>query len=395
MFMQNIKQNICLMFGGKSVEHDISILTGIQALCAMDKTKYNVFAVYVSKGGEFFCVPNSVSASDFINVDKLKKVFEPICFLPSDNAIYKMDKNRKKLKRLGIIDAVIVAMHGQNGEDGSVSGLLQLANIPYSCCGVVSSAICMDKAYTKDIFRAGGFKTMPYYVLREKDFEDGRDKNIKSAIKKLGLPIIVKPSCLGSSIGISSCENERELIDGIELALKFSDKVVLEKMLTNFVEVNCSAMGTLKEVEISECEQPIAMKDFLSFEDKYLVGTQKNIHSSKSVQKMKRKLDISDSLVEKIKKLTKELYICFDCKGVVRVDYMVERETNNIYVNEINTIPGSLAYFLWQRDGCGFDTFIDRLIELAKKTHTSNETKLSSFASSVLESGSGAKMRKK
>lgn len=316
--------NILIVYGGKSCEHDISVIT---ACLAKGYFKGNILSAYLDQDNVCYLVPNGFTPKQHKTV-KLKK---QIVFLLGKKQIGVVSGRRmcKTVK----IDVAVNCCHGRCGEDGAVAALCELCNIPVVGSGVISSGITMDKIFTKRVLSSLKIPNVSGIGLNggftEKDLAE---------MEKWGYPIIVKPATLGSSIGISLCHNKTELKEGLEEAFGYDNRVLCEKALTNFYELNCSAMRTEQGVEISAVERPVTSHDILTFHDKYMRGEKFETVSE----------PVDEKTAKKVKSLTEKIYREFALEGVVRVDFLVEKETGKVYVNEINSIPGSLAYGLWQ-----------------------------------------------
>ena len=316
-------KNVAVIFGGKSVEHDISILTGVMALNSIEKDKFNPIPIYISKSGEWFTSKELFDLDGYKNlkIEKLKKV----CFISGDNTLYIV--KGKKLKKLESIYSVVNCLHGERGEDGAISGMLKLCNISLTSSSILPSAISMDKSISALVLSA-----LKVPVLNSITVDS--IGQVDSVIEKLNFPLIVKPNLLGSSIGISKATDKESLILAIENALKYGEKAVVQPFLQDFIEINCAVYRDENGfIKVSECERPIARDKILSFGDKYKDG------------KREFPANIDKKLSDKIKKITKKVYTKLNFSGVIRIDYFVS--DGKVYLNEINSIPGSLSYYLF------------------------------------------------
>lgn len=354
-------KNIMIVFGGQSTEHDISILSAMQVINAINKEKYNIYPVYISKSGKWFYSQSFTESSVFkdFNERRFKKVF----IKPMSNSLF---YDKKFITKVAQIDCAIIVMHGKNGEDGVIQGVFEMANIPYTSGGVLSLASTLSKARMKEVFKVNNFPIVKHEVLKS-------PKDI--ALLTLDYPLVVKPNSLGSSIGIEVCKNKKELSEALSVAFKFDDCVVIEEMVQNLVEYNCAAYGVGDKVVVSKIERPLNESEILSFEDKYI---NKN-KGSKASSKREIPAKINEKLKREIENLTAKAFKCFDCAGVVRCDFMYDGE--NLYINEINSIPGSLAFYLFDKS---FSRLIDNLIEIAIIKFENNKKLLLTFESSVL-----------
>ena len=371
--------SVLLMYGGKSCEHDISVITGKQAAANIKKDFHEVF---VSKEGKWLLADEMKNISDFSNAKKISRLPQVI-LVAGEKKLFKL--KGKKLLPFCEVDAALLCFHGENGEDGCVQGLLEMCEIPYTSCGVTSSALCMDKISAKALLKGFDFPVVEGISL-EKSFFEQNFRQCESEIRqKLGYPVIVKPSKLGSSIGISVCEDENSFADAMKLALGFDDRVLVEKALTNFCDINVSVLKKGGEIFVSQAEKPASLKNFLTFDEKYLEG-------GKGMSGLKREFPFENEKTEAIKDIAKKVYSSLNCFGVVRIDFLIDFDSGKIFVNEINTIPGSLSFYLW-KDVFGFGRLIDVLLDEAKKRTAEKQKLLRRFESSVLSGASGGKIK--
>lgn len=371
--------SVLLMYGGKSCEHDISVITGKQAAANIKKDFHEVF---VSKEGKWLLADEMKNISDFSNAKKISRLPQ-VVLVAGEKKLFKL--KGKKLLPFCEVDAALLCFHGENGEDGCVQGLLEMCEIPYTSCGVTSSALCMDKISAKAMLKGFDFPVVEGISL-EKSFFEQNFRQCESEIRqKLGYPVIVKPSKLGSSIGISVCEDENSFADAMKLALGFDDRVLVEKALTNFCDINVSVLKKDGEIFVSQAEKPASLKNFLTFDEKYLEG-------GKGMSGLKREFPFENEKTEAIKDIAKKVYSSLNCFGVVRIDFLIDFDSGKIFVNEINTIPGSLSFYLW-KDVFGFGRLIDVLLDEAKKRTAEKQKLLRRFESSVLNGASGGKIK--
>ncbi|KPU44588.1 D-alanine--D-alanine ligase [Oxobacter pfennigii] len=395
------KLNVGVLFGGRSVEHEVSVVTGLQVVENIDKTKYDVTPIYISKDGDWYTGEELLNIKSFKNIEdlltKLRKVFLPpvpslnsLFYYPFKTGFFKREAETLK------VDVIFPALHGMHGEDGTVQGLLELSNIPYVGSGVTGSAVGMDKIIMKDILKANDIPIVNYTWFFRKDYERDKDSVVKNIESKVKYPMFVKPANLGSSIGISKAKNVGELIYAIEIAIKYDRKIIVEEGVINPAEINCSITGREDEVFASTLEMPVTWQEFLSFDDKYMSG-----NSQKGMKSATRKIPapIPDEKSDEIKELAKKTFMVLDCSGISRIDFLMEKDTMKIYVNEINTMPGSVAFYLWEPEGVDFKSLIDRMINTALDAHREHNRNIYTFDTKLLlkaSSGSikGGKNRK-
>lgn len=384
------KINIGVMFGGRSVEHEVSIITGLQVIENIDKSKYEIIPIYISKEGDWYTGKELLEIKNFKDIkellSKVRKVFLPpipglarLFFYPFKSGFFK--KEVESLK----VDVIFPALHGMHGEDGTIQGLFSLANIPFVGCGVMASSVGMDKIIMKDIFKANGIPIVNYTWFLRKEYEGKKENVISSIEQKLKYPMFVKPANLGSSIGISKANNQEQLISGIEIAIRYDRKVIIEEGVENLIEINCSVLGFDDELTASVCEQPVSWETFLTFDDKYMRSG-----SVKGMKSATRKMPapIPEEKSEEIRKLSMKVFKVLDCAGVSRIDFMMNKDSMEVFVNEINTIPGALAYYLWEPEGINFRELIDRLIQIALRNHENENNNIYTFDTELLKKAS-------
>lgn len=357
-------KSIALVYGGESCEHDISIITALSVYNSI-KWEYNITLVYM-KNGKFYVgdkLSDIVTYTDF-NDSKLCEVFF------QNGSIL---KRKKRSFASQSIDCALLCNHGGSGENGSLSGYMEIAKVPYTACGVLASSICMDKVFTKYLLEKFHFPVLGYKV-----FKSGNDID---SLQELGFPVIIKPANLGSSVGISLAYDIEGLRSGIELGLMFDDKLLIEKALTDFTEFNCAVANGSDGIITSEIEKPVFASGYLNFYDKYL--STDNTRELPAV--------MSDKLREKIDTICKQIYALFELKGVVRIDFLYKNE--KLYVNEINTIPGSLSTYLFKVKGIDTAQLIDFMVEDAIKVYKMKNSHVKDFSSSVLKNFDMSKLK--
>ena len=363
-----MKKNIAVIFGGRSVEHEVSVITGIQVIENIDKKKYNVIPIYIDKEGKWFTGDSLKEFKNFKN-SNLNDLQEVVLSANSgDHNLYLHPESIGLFKKKAIaeIDIIFPTVHGTNGEDGTIQGLFELMDIPYVGGGVLASSVGMDKILMKDVFKANGLPIVDYLWFYRNKWEENRDEIIKDIEEKLGYSVFVKPANLGSSIGISKAKDREGLINAIEIAIRYDRKIIIEKAVENPREINCAVMGYDDKVESSLCEEPLGWEEILTFEDKYVRSNIKG--AGKEGSRRIIPADIEDNIREKIEDIAKKSFIVIDGKGNSRVDFLID-ENNNIYINEINTLPGSIAFYLWEDKGYPFEKLIDEMISIAIEAH--------------------------
>lgn len=386
-----MKTNIGVFFGGRSTEHEISVISANQAMHAIDTENYDVTPIYITKQGRWYTGEALKDVANYRDISKLLKQCTEIYMEPvfDDYNIY-----RRKPKMFGSnivtrLDVAIPVLHGSNGEDGTFEGILDSIGIPYAGCNVLASANGMDKITMKMILQACDVPVVDYVWFTDKQWDSKRHQMIQLVEEKLGYPVIVKPANLGSSVGIGRAANRETLIERVNEAEKYSTRLIVEHMVDNLHEVNCSVLGDCDDYITSVCEEPIKSGEILSYSDKYMGGTK----GAKGMQASQKRIpaDLPASVTERIQFLAGETFRVLSCHGVSRVDVIMDADNGNIYVNEINTIPGSLSFYLWEATGIPFNELMDRLVKLALKRKREAAMKTVSYDQNIFSMGGGVK----
>lgn len=381
-----MKIKLAVLFGGKSTEHEISIISAIQAIGNINREKYEVIPIYITKNNEFFVGEKIGKISSYTDIPKLLKESSRVVLINNGNGT---DIIKYPMKKFGnniynTIDVAFPIVHGTNVEDGTLQGYLHMLGVPYVGCDVISSAVGMDKYVMKTVLKDNNIPVLDCVTAMSKEYDDDAEALVRKIEEKISYPMIVKPINLGSSVGISKIADRNELLDGLETAFAFAQKILIEEAVQNLKEINCAVLGDCEFAEASECEEPVNSDDILSFEDKYIGGSKDG--GSKGMATLKRKIpaDITFEQREKIRKMAVEAFKCLGCSGVSRIDFMMNNETGEIWLNEINTIPGSLSFYLWEPTGLSYTSLLDRMVELALKRERGQENLTFSFESNVL-----------
>lgn len=383
------KMQLGVIYGSRTCEHEVSIISALQLMKAVDREKYDVTPIYISMKGEWFSGDPLFELKTYSRFDEnAKGVFKvQLDITAGSGALTTIEPAKglfggEKQKMVARLDCVIPVLHGMHGEDGTLQGMLEMCNIPYASSGVAPSAVGMDKVFMKQYFRGCGFPVLPSCWYLRKTFEDAPETVLDGIEKALSYPVFVKPSMLGSSIGVSKAKTREELKVALELAFEFDRKVLIEKGLDNPLELNCSVLGYGDEAQSSEIEMPVTGGDLLSFIDKYIQGS----NSSKGMASLKRVLPapIEPELRDRIQKLSVDIFKSMDCKGVVRIDYMFDTQAGELYITEINTIPGSMAFYLWEPCGLHYRELIDRMVDYALRAHAEKNDSNYAFSSDIL-----------
>jgi D-alanine-D-alanine ligase len=388
------KHNVALIFGGCSPEHEVSIVTAHQVYLALQES-HHVIPIYITKNGEWLTGDAMRDLSAFTDgtlphpsdFDKITIEFypEPKFVITSRHWISRNVRKRSVLP----VDVVFPAIHGMHGEDGTLQGLLELMNLPYVGAGVVGSAVGMDKIMMKAILNENNLSVLPYLYWSRHNWNTRQDEILEEVETTLSYPLFVKPAMSGSSIGVSHVKNQTELCTAAEVAGQYSRRVLVEKAVEKPLEINCAVMG-LDEPTASVCEQPVTQTNFLSFDDKYI--HQEGESSGMAGADRKIPAPISEELTSHIQGLAARTFQVLDCAGVARIDFLVDTE-HNVYVNEINTIPGSYSYYLWTHQDIEFPKLVSELIDLAFKAHAQKNALTYTYTTNLL-SQAGASLAK-
>jgi D-alanine-D-alanine ligase len=386
---------VAVLFGGRSVEHEVSVITGHQTMDALDQAGFPSLPIYITKQGDWYAGEGlhnlDLYREQTFHAAGLKNVYR--VSLSPDRSVRQLVVHPaatggllQKSPKLWA-DVFFPVVHGTHGEDGSLQGLFELADVPYVGSGILASAIGMDKVRTKRILEQAGIPTLDCLELSRAEWEADPDAVAIRVETKFRYPVMVKPVCLGSSIGVSSCADRPALREAIDLALELDGRALVEEALTDFIEINCSVMGPPERA--SACEQPIRSESVLSFDDKYRHGGKKlgrGQAQSAGMAGLARQVPapIGEALTRQVKRLAVEAFRAIDASGVVRVDFLYEASKRRLLLNEINTTPGSLSYYLWEEEGVRFDQLVSMLIGIALDRHESRRATVYSFSANLL-----------
>lgn len=400
-----MKIKVGVMFGGKTVEHEISIISAIQAIGYLNREKYDIIPIYITKGNEFYIGEDIGKIESYTDVPALLKRSQRVIMV-YDEGKTKLIKYPQKMFSKPFVDYIDIAfpvVHGTNVEDGTLQGFLQMMNIPYVGCDVLSSAVGMDKYVMKTVLKDNGIPVLDCKCYTANQYDEDEEKLVDEIESAIGYPVIVKPVNLGSSIGISKAENRTELYDSLETAFQYATKVLVETAVQNLKEINCSVLGDYESAEASECEEPVSSDKILTFAEKYIGdgsakgakgikggvkgGIKGGAKGSQGMATLKRKIpaEITDEQRTYIRDIAVKAFKCLGCSGVSRIDFMMDTATGNIWLNEINTIPGSLSFYLWEPIGVKYTELLDKMISLSLKRERESENITYTFDSSVLQ----------
>lgn len=383
-----MKTRVAVLFGGHSVEHEVSIISGIQALRALDPAKYEAFPVYISKDNRFYIGENLGQVESYQDMKACLAAAQPVLPVAGDGCVELVRHPARKFGNnvLAAFDVAVPVVHGTNVEDGTLMGLLEMLNIPYASCDVTSSALGMDKFAMKAVLRQAGVPVLEARQYTGREYAADGERILDEIEQVFGYPVIVKPVNLGSSVGISKAGDRQSLLDALDLAVSFSPRVLVERAVPHLREINCAVLGDADSARPSACEEPLNAKDILTFGDKYLSGGSKKTGVSGGMTDLKRRCpaELPEGMTEQVQALAVKTFQALGCLGVARIDFLNDRESGELWVNEINTIPGSLAFYLWQEVGVSFSQLMDELVALAFKRQRERQKLTFTYESNIL-----------
>ena len=383
-----MKTRVAMMFGGKSVEHEVSVITGIQAYLSMDTDKYDAVPVYLTKNNEMYIGEDIGRIESYRNIPELLKRSTRVILVNEDGGIFLQPYPKKLFGAKPVqIDIAFPCVHGTNVEDGGFQGYLKTVGIPFVGCDVTASAVGMDKFIMKAILRESNVPLLPAKLYTLSDY--ARMEYLLDTVENtFGYPVIVKPVNLGSSVGISVAKDREELTRSVDDAFRYATKILVEHAITNLREINCAVLGDENDAEASEIEEPMHSKEILSYEDKYVSNAKGS--GQKGMASVARKIpaEVSPEMREKIRTIAVKSFKALGCNGVARIDFMIDEDNGELYFNEINTIPGSLAFYLWEPIGVPYKVLLDRMIILAQKRAREEQAITFTFDTNILDSAS-------
>ena len=401
-----MKLRLALIYGSRSCEHDVSVISALQAAKHINPDEYEIVYIYIAKNGDWY---TGWRLSDIT----LYREFDPkaatrVIPMGENGRLVLMQHPEDKLlpighlKRAAEADCALTVLHDMHGEDGTIQGMLEMWGVPYTSSGVLGSALGMDKIAMKQVFRACGLPVVDDVYVQRRDWKTDRQAVIEKVKSTLPFPVFVKPANLGSSIGISKAANEDELAGALDVAASYDRRILIEKGIEDMEEINCAVLGFDGECEASVTEMPVKWSEFLSFDEKYLRGSggkcgAKSAPAKGGMASLSRRMPapISAELTKQVEDLAIKAFNALDCRGVARVDFLHDKADGRLYIGEINTIPGSLSYYLWEGKGLSFSDLIDRLVEYAFKAKAEKDESVFSYTSAILSGAKGAKGTKK
>jgi D-alanine-D-alanine ligase len=401
-----MKTTIGVFFGGRSVEHEISVISALQAAAALDPARYEAVPIYITKQGRWLTGSVLLDAANYRDLAALEKRATEVYMKPAFGERRLLARGRLGERTLATLDVALPVLHGTNGEDGTFQGFLELTGIPYVGCGVLSSALGMDKIASKMVLRESGLPTVDYLWFTDRQWASQRDELCARVEAEIGYPAIVKPANLGSSVGIARARDRAELVRAVGEAARYSSRLLVERMIEPLREINCSVLGSADNHRVSVCEEPLHSDEILSYADKYMSGGgAKSSGGAKSagskalgagagagagaktpsqgMSSTKRRIpaDLPEALTREVQRLASETFRVLDCSGVARVDFILDGD--RVYVNEINAIPGSLSFYLWEATGVSFSELMDMLVSGALQRDRDHSHKTVSYSANI------------
>ena len=381
-----MKIKVGVIFGGETVEHEVSVISAVQAMEHLNQDKYEIIPIYISKDRIWYTGAMLKDIDVYKDFNELKRYAKQVVLTKVKDTYYLQTTKGLFRKNVTDIDIMFPIVHGNNVEDGTLQGYLETVGIPHVGSSVLGSALGQDKVVMKQVFAAMNLPIVNYTWFFDSDYADDPEKIFKD-VKKIGYPVVVKPAMLGSSVGITFVKAEKDLANAIEEAMKYDSKVVVEKAVENLVEVNCSVLGNYSHQEASVIEEVTSDDEILTYQDKYVGGSKGKIKGpSKGMASASRIIParISKTLEDDIKETSKKVFRCLNLSGVCRIDYLIDKKSNKFYINEPNTIPGSLAFYLWEKSGKKYEDLLDEMITLSIKDYKNKTKKIYSFESNIL-----------
>ncbi len=410
------KLRIAVLFGGRSVEHEVSIISALQAVQNMDTDKYIITPLYMTKDASMYVGEDIGKIESYKDIPALLARSTRVIFVHEADGVYLTPYPAKKGGLFGKkdaysdpipVDLVFPVVHGTNVEDGTLQGYLKTIGVPFAGCDVTPSCLGMDKYASKVILKENGVPVLDGFVYTLSDYAD-MEKLLDSIEKSVGYPVIIKPYDLGSSVGISVAKDRDALVESVNDAFRYARRIIAEHAITKLREINCAVLGDDTSAEASECEEPFHTADILSYADKYegnggtkgakggSTGSQGGAKSGSMATSVQRKLpaDLSPEQREEVRSMAVKAFQVLGCSGVARIDFMIDEETGKLYLNELNTIPGSLAFYLFEPLGIPYKKLIDRIVDLAMKRTREDEALTFSFDTNILANASFGGVKK-
>lgn len=388
-----MKIKVGVIFGGESVEHEVSVISAMQAMNKLDQEKYEIIPIYITKDREWYTGEMLKDIEVYQDLSLIKKYGKNVVLYYRDGS-FVLQKKSFPRTIVGEVDIVLPVVHGTNVEDGGLQGYLQTIGVPFVGSDVYASVVGQDKVFMKDIWKNAKLPMTDYVWFYDIDYKQDSDEVIKK-VEKLSYPVIVKPATTGSSVGIAVCGNREELVSAIDDAIQYDKKILVEEVVQNLKEVNIAVMGNYEHQKVSEIEEVLSANKFLTYADKYIgdgKGKLKGVKApvkgaSKGMASANRKLpaELSEKVRKEVEDVACEAFRALGSSGNSRIDFLVDEKTNKVYINEINSIPGSLAFYLWEAKEIDFSTVLDEMINIGVKDYKKRVSKTHSFETNILQ----------
>lgn len=388
-----MKIKVGVIFGGPTVEHEVSIISAVQAMEHLNKEKYDIYPIYITKDRTWYTGKMLADIDIYRDFDTLKRYAKKVV-LYNHNGLFRLQALNFFRTVVADLDIVLPIVHGNNMEDGTLQGYLELVGIPYVGSNVLGSSLGQDKVVMKQVFESLNLPIVEYTYFFDNEYFLDKEEILKS-VKKIGYPVIVKPATLGSSVGITYVKDSEGIEKAIEDAISYDNKIVVEKAIENLVEVNCSVLGNYEAQQTSVLEEVMSTKEFLTYQDKYLNGAKGKFgnQGSKGMVSASRIIParLDEKMIDKVKELAKEAFKALNLSGVCRIDFLIDSKSNKVYINEPNTIPGSLSFYLWEKTDKSYEQLLDEMITLAIKQYKIKHQKTITFDTNILSNYNGTK----
>ena len=389
------RTRIGVFFGGQSPEHEVSVITGLQVVAALDISLYEIVPVYITKDGHWYIGSELGEISRYSDLKTLVGRSSEVSLSPGPGRTLSLISRKSPFfgaAKEVLLDVAFLAFHGGSGENGAVQGLCETMNVPFTGSGVAASAIGMDKVLSKKMCQMASVPVVEWIELWESEWRGKEDSRLTEIVAQIGFPAIVKPVRLGSSIGIAKVRDRKTLDDAIEEAFRYDASVLIERCIPNLREINCSVLGDREKCQVSILEEPISGEGFLTFQDKYMreSGSSKSVgykcQGAAGMASLDRLIPapISPELGQKIGIFAQDVFKALNCSGVVRIDFLMDDSTQQVWFNEINTIPGSFSFYLWQPTGIPFEKLVEKLVDLAVSSFDNRSGRVRSYEVNLL-----------
>lgn len=385
----NIKLGV--IFGGETVEHEVSIISAVQAMANINKDKYDIVPIYMTKDKKMYTGKMLMDIENYQDMSIIKRYAkEVVLYKKEDRFVLQSVKGFRRI--IDEIDLAFPIVHGAGAEDGTLQGYLANIGIPFVGSDIYASVVGQDKVYQKDIFKANGIDVPEYMWFYDTDYMKEKEEIIKK-VEKMGYPVIIKPAKQGSSVGITVAETREKLVSGIEEAIKYDSKILIEEVVKNLREFNISVLGNSDSQKLSQIEEVSTKNTFLTYQDKYISGRKGKTGKLKGMAVAGRQIpaNIDEKLKKTVEETALKVFRVLGLQGLCRLDFLVDSKKNKVYINEPNTIPGSLSFYLWEGLGVSYTELLDEMVQLAIKNYKNREKKTYSFESNILSNFSGLK----